>query len=59
MLHFVTSYMKQNKSHNKTSRVRRTDWKSSLSLYGIFKVDVLVRMVVRTPGKGSLHLGIG
>ena len=36
MLHFMTSYMKQNKSRKQTlaklSRVRSTDWKSALIL---------------------------
>ena len=30
MLHFVMSYMRQNKNINKLSRVRNTDWKSAL-----------------------------
>ena len=33
MLHFVTSYIKQNKSRKQTLESGRTDWKSSLIVF--------------------------
>jgi len=50
MLHFVTSYMNQNKNVNKLSRVHSTDWKSSLKIFYEWYLKVLSVGILQLQG---------